>query len=123
MDWKSACFSPLYKGRGGRQVRTNYRPISLLSILSKCLEKLIFKTLYKRLNRYLPEHQSGIRQQDSTGFQLARLLHRLASSIDRGDTVLACFYNLSKAFDRVWHCGLPEKLKQFGVRDNALASS
>ena len=43
--WKSATVTPICKERGNRQVATNYRPISLLSVLSKCLEKLVFKTL------------------------------------------------------------------------------
>ena len=73
-DWKSAIVSPVYKERGSRQQASNYRPISLLSVLSKCLEKVVFKPLYSHLNRFLPKHQSGFRQKDSTAYQLARLL-------------------------------------------------
>ena len=99
-DWKSANVSPVYKV--SRQVATNYRPISLLSVLSKCLEKLVFKPLYPHLDKFLPRHQSGFRRNDSTAYQLAWLVHRLSSELDQGKTVLACFYDLSKAFDRVW---------------------
>ena len=70
-DWKSATVTPIYKERGNRQVVTNYRPISLLSVLSKCLEKLVFKTLYSHLDQFLPIHQSGFCQRDSTAYQLA----------------------------------------------------
>ena len=105
-DWKSAIVSPVYKERGSRQQASNYRPISLLSVLSKCLEKVVFKPLYSHLNRFLPKHQSGFRQKDSTAYQLARLIHTLASALDDGKTAFACFYDLSKAFDRVWHKGL-----------------
>ena len=72
-DWKSAIAIPVYKERGSRQQASNYRPISLLSVLSKCLEKVVFKPLYSHLNRFLPTHQSGFRQKDSTAYQLARL--------------------------------------------------
>ena len=49
-DRKSATVTPIYKERGNRQVATNYRPISLLSVLSKRLEKRVFKTLYSHLD-------------------------------------------------------------------------
>ena len=120
-DWKSAIVSQSYKERGSRQQASNYRPISLLSVLLKCLEKVVFKPLYSHLNRLLPTHQSGFRQKDSTAYQLTRLIHRLASALDDGKTACACFYDLSKAFDRVWHKGLLAKLHHFGVRGQAHA--
>ena len=60
-------------------------------------------------------------QRDSTAHQLARLVHRLATAGDEGNTTLACLYDLSKAFDRVWHKGLLAKLHHFGFRSHALA--
>ena len=119
-DWKKATITPIYKGRGSKQMTTNYRPISLLSVLSKVLERLVFNHLYKHLNKYLPNQQSGFRKKDSTSHQLARLVHHIAQGMDGGKTVLACFYDLSKAFDRVWHRGLLAKLHHLGIRDAAL---
>ena len=118
-DWKSATVSPVYKERSSRQVATNYRPISRLNVLSKCLEKPVFKPLYAHLDKFLPRHQSSFRGSDSTAYQLARLVHRLSSGLDQGKTVLACFYDLSKAFDRVWHKGPLEKLHHFGIHGQA----
>ena len=114
-EWKSATVRPIDKERGSKQVATNYRPISVLCILSKCLEKLIFRRLYSHLDPFLPSHQSGFRQKDSTAYQLARLIHQLASALDEGHTTMACFFDQSKAFDRVWHRSLLAKLYHFGV--------
>ena len=100
---------------------TNYRPISLLSVLSKCFEKLVFKTLYYHLDQFLPIHQSGFCQRVSAAYQLTRLVHRLATAGDESNTALTCFYDLSKAFDRVWRKGLLAKLHHFGVHSHALA--
>ena len=71
-------------------------------------------------HKFLPRHQSGFRRNDSTAYtELARLVHRLSSGLDQGKTVLACFYDLSKAFDRVWHKGLLAKLHHFGIHGQA----
>ena len=85
------------------------------------MEKVVFKPLYSHLNRFLHKHQSGFRQKDSTVYQLAGLIHRLASALDDGKTAFGCIYDLSKAFDRVWHKGLLAKLHHFGVRGQAHA--
>ena len=98
--------SPIYKGRGNHQQLTNYRPISLLSVLSKVLERIVAQQLYRHLGRYLPLNQSGFRKRDSTTYQLARLVHRIAKALNDGNVVLSCFYDLKKTFDRVWHKGL-----------------
>ena len=63
---------------------------------------------------------SGFRQHDGTELQLARLVHQISAAGDSGQSVLACFFDLSKAFDRVWHKGLLAKLLHYGVRDRAL---
>ena len=123
-EWKSATVRPTYKERGSKQVATNYRPISLPcehSVEMPQETNLKFRRLYSHLDPFLPSYQSGFRQKDSTAYQLARLIHRLASALDEGHTTLACFYDLSKVFDRVWHHGLLAKLYHFGVRGQAHA--
>ena len=120
LDWRSATVSPIHK-KGSKGLTTNYRPISLLSIVSKVQERIVHRRLYKHLEPYLPTGQSGYRQNDGTEFQLLRLVHEISAHRDNGHAVMACFFDLSKAFDRVWHAGLLSKLAHFGVKDQALA--
>ena len=105
-EWKPATVCLINKERGIKQVATNYWPSSLLGILPKGLEKSIFRRLYSHLDPFLPSHQFGFRQKDSTAYQLSHLINEIASALDEGHTTLPCFYYLSKAFDRVWHRGL-----------------
>ena len=120
-EWKEATITPLFKQRGSRQEPGNYRPISLLSTVSKVLETCVAQQLAKHVEKYIPITQSGFRRNDSTELQLARLIHRLSKSLDDGHVPISCYLDLSKAFDRVWHVGLLKKLHHLGVRDMALA--
>lgn len=120
-EWKCAAITPVYKGRGSRQAPSSYRPISLLSVLSKVLERLVCAPLYEHLDKFLPLHQSGFRRHDNTTLQLARIVHQIAKAMQDGKMVYACLYDLSKAFDRVWHTGLLAKLAHFGVSGKMLS--
>ena len=119
-EWKSAMVTEIYKQRGSRKIVSNYRPISLLSNLSKLLESIVFKQLLDHVAHYLPIHQSGFRKGDNTMFQLIRIVQKLSGAIETGQYAFSCFYNLSKAFDRVWHAELLCKLEHLGVRGKAL---
>ena len=119
-DWKDATITPLYK-KGSPSSPGNYRPISLLSVVSKVCERIVHTRLYKHLSPYFPPDQSGFRQEDGTELQLARLVHEISAKRDGGQHVLACFFDLSKAFDRVWHQGVLAKLHHCGVSGKVLA--
>ena len=118
-EWKQATVTPVYK-KGNRSLASNYRPISLLSILSKVLERIIFKRLYKQVNPLLPTCQSGFRKGDGTVHQLTRIVHTLAEALDNRKAVVSCYFDLSKAFDRVWHEGLLAKLAHIGIGGSLL---
>ena len=117
-DWKDATITLAFK-KGDPSLLTNYRPISLLSVTAKVQERIVYDQLSAHLSPYLPIHQSGFRANDGTELQLARLVHQISSARDSGQTVLSCFFDLSKAFDRVWHQGLMAKLSHLGLSGKA----
>ena len=101
---------------------SNYRPISLLPILAKVFEKVIFDKLYKylKVNNLITKNQSGFRPGDSCTNQLLSLVHDIHKNLDCGLEVRSVYLDMSKAFDKVWHEGLIFKLKQNGIEGKLL---
>ena len=118
---------PIHK-KESRQLKKNYRPISLLSICGKIFEKLIVDVMYEflnKLNLWTPK-QSGFRSWDSTINQLLSITNEIHKAFDEYPSreTRAIFLDISKAFDNVWHEGLIFKLKSNGVfQANFLISS
>ena len=120
--WKTANVIPVYK-KGEKSDPSNYRPISLLSCLSKVFERCVFKHFYNYINSnsLITAVQSGFTPNDSAVFQLIDLYNCFSRAIDDGKEVRVVFCDISKAFDRVWHTGLLYKLRSIGVGGTALA--
>ena len=120
-QWKIANVIPVFK-KGNSNIVSNYRPISLLSILGKCMEKCIFKYLYNFIHPHeiLTPHQSGFRPNDSTVNQLLSITSDFYKAVDQGKEVRVIFFDISKAFDKVWHKGLLYKLKTLEYAVNYL---
>ena len=119
-DWKFAVVSPVFKNKGTRQDVANYRPISLLPCLSKVCERVAYDQLYNHLLPALSLCQSGFRKGDSTAFQVTRLVQDIYSLRDKRLHVGFCSFDLSKAFDTVWHTALLLKVSRYSVHDSAL---
>ena len=121
--WKRANVVPVHK-KNEKNLKENYRPISLLPIFSKILEKLIYESLYSHLERenFLNPNQLGFRPGDSTINQLLSITHSIFEAFDCNPSleVRSVYLDISKAFDRVWHEGLIYKLKRCGVSGNLL---
>ena len=116
--WKKSNVVPVHK-KGDKQVVDNYRPVSLLPIFGKILERLIFNSLFEFLheNNLLNENHLGFRPSDSCEYQFLSIVHDIYAYFDckpPGD-VRGVFLDISMAFDRVWHERLIYKIKRIGV--------
>ncbi len=115
-EWKYAKVLPLFKS-GSVMERNNYRPISILPILSKILERFVHTHLTEFLdvNNLLTSVQSGFRKLHSTVTALLHVTERWLRNIDQGLVTGVVFVDLRKAFDSVDIDVLLAKLPQFGI--------
>lgn len=116
-SWKLAQVSPIYKN-GHRSDPNNYRPISLLSVFSKILEKIVNTRLTAFFDKYnlISNSQFGFRRGKSTEDAIVQLSNKISAYLDRGDKCVGVFLDLAKAFDTVSRDILLKKLEAFGVR-------
>ena len=119
--WKKANVTPIHKKEDKDKV-LNYRPVSILTTLSKIMEKVVFKHVYNffHANNLLTSHQSGFRPGDSTVNQLGYLYHSFCDVLDKQMELRIVFCDVSKAFDKVWHDGLLYKLNKLGITGDLL---
>ena len=121
-DWKTARVSPVFKA-GSKEDCDNYRPISILSIVAKIFEKLIYGQLNKYLidQNILAKHQSGFRDGHSTLTSSISATNSWLLNIDSGMINGVIFLDLKKAFDAVEQDILLRKLFLHGIKDDSLA--
>ena len=114
--WKVAKVLPVYKD-DIKSEASNYRPISILPIVSKIIEKIIFNQLYEYLttNNLLAESQHGFRPQHSTVTALLEATNNWYSYIDNSLLNGALFLDLKKAFDTINHEILLRKCQIYSV--------
>ena len=112
---------PIHKN-GSTQDRNTYRPISLLWIFDKIMEKIMHKRLYKFLedNNILYNKQFGFRKNNATMDALIKITEKIKEFIDKGKYGCGIFIDLRKAFDTVNHDILLLKMEHYGVRGSTL---
>ena len=112
LAWKTASVTMIPKTDIKSDDPNNYRPISLTSCLGKLAERLIKMRLNQFLdkNRLIIEQQSGFRDKRGTTDNLLYVTQKISESFLRGKSVCGIFFDISKAFDKVWHDGLIYKL-------------
>ena len=118
---KIAKITPIYK-KDDIHITDNYRPISLLPIISKVLEKVVFLQLYDYFdkNNLLYDSQYGFRKLHSTELASLEFTDKIINNLDQGKLPLAIFLDLSKAFDTIDHSILIHKLHYYGVKGTSL---
>jgi len=119
---KIANISPIYKS-GDKSVPKNYRPVSLLPVVSKLLEKVVQKQLvrYLSINGLLPEEQFAFRSNHSTEDCLTLAVDRFLSERDSRRHTGMVLVDMSKAFDKVHHQTLINDLHDIGIASTALS--
>ena len=120
-EFKSARVVPIYKKKS-KTDPGNYRPVSILCIISKIVEKIISDQLFAYLskNNLLYELQSGFRPSYSTDSCLINLCAYILKENDKGNYSGMIIIDLQKAFDTVQHTILLEKLKAIGMEEIAV---
>ena len=113
--WKVSSVVPVFKNVGERSTAKNYRPVSLLSVVSKVFEKLVNNRIVDHLEKcgLFSDFQYGFRSSRSTADLLTVVSDRIARAFNRSGTTRAVA--LDRAFDKVWHAGLLHKLKSYGI--------
>ena len=117
---KIANVLPLFKAEDPLQFN-NYRPVSLLCILSKVFEKIMYSRLHEFLEKLdiLYEYQFGFRKKHSTHLAHLILHDKLSKVLGDGKTAIGIYLDFSKAFDTVDHDIFLSKLFHYGIRGPA----
>lgn len=113
--WKLSKVVPIHKPGKDPTIPSSYRPISLLSSLSKLFEKCIYGRLLEHSNdnNIFLDEQFGFRRGHSTVHQLQRVANLVRRNKELSKTTVMALLDIEKAFDNVWHDGLTHKLHQY----------
>ena len=119
---KIAKVIPLFK-KGDNKMLCNYRPISLLTSVSKVFERVMFDQLYDYFisNGLFFDSQYGFRKSHSTELAATELIDRLKQKLDEKETPFSIFLDLSKAFDTLNYDILMYKLQYYGIKGSSLS--
>lgn len=118
---KQAIIVPVFK-KGSRSLLSNYRPISMLPTISKLIEKSVKLKLdiFLELNNIISSRQFGFRRHWGTEDATLDLTSYIYDELNKNNKVLACFLDISKAYDSIKHDILVRRLYEVGLRGKVL---
>ena len=117
--WKEANIVPVFK-KGESEYTEKYRPISLLPLMSKVLERCVLNSFKDQLPEFIKACQNGFLRGKSCTSNLLEVLYHTGTLLDKGGQVDMVYMDMSKAFDKVCHHRLLSKLHKFGFGRNLL---
>ena len=118
--WKCGNLTPLFKKDKDTR-KENYRPVSVLTALSKVFEKVMYDQLYNTFCRHLSKNLSGFLKNHSCCTALLKMTEDWRRSLDNRESAMAVAVDLSKAFDSINHNLLLAKLKAYALSQSAMS--
>ena len=116
-EWSIANVVPVFK-KGDADCVENYRPISLLSNISKLLERCVLNKIRDHVLQYMQSDQHGFVPGKSCTSQLVQVMELIGEQLDAGHQTDIVYLDMSKAFDKVRHNILLEKLNEIDIQGN-----
>ena len=121
-EWKKSNVCAIWKNKGKKSDPSNYRPISIIPILGRLLEKVVSRQLTNFCDAYnvIPKEQFGFRKNSSCEIALLSATDKWLNQIDDGNYVGTLLIDLTKAFDSVSHHQLLLELASIHCGSNSL---
>ena len=115
VDWVIACMVPLYKGKGDMYECSNFRGISLLSVVGKVYGRVLINRIRDKTENVIAEVQGGFRRGRGCTDQIFTVRQICEKYLGKGKDVYFAFLDLEKAYDRVDRDAMWNVLRLYGI--------